>query len=221
MADRPPVTDAPQSAPSTGSSLFERSGFMSGLKKIGHSATQLVEDGVEQGKKLANSDTAKKLRVKATEATQEIATSPTTGRIIQGVKQSGTNLARQDVAHADGALNAARNGDVVGVIAHVAPLAEQSSPAGMALKIGKDVAISQASPEHQAALRQISGGLPNLSISGLARSAALHQAEKGTIVQASAGDGKDVTGQATSFLKGWGAKLHLTKDNTDVQPEKK
>ncbi len=224
MGDRPLHTDTP-GAPTASAdqpSLLERSGFLSGLKKLRSSAADVVESGVDKGKALVHSDTAKKLTGQVTAAGHEIMTNPTTGKLVESVKQGGQAVVREDSGHVQRALAAGRNKDVGGVISNVLPLAEQAAmPHALVMKVGKDAVISQASPEHQAALRKLSDGLPNLSIGGLARGEVLHQVEKGNVTPASLSrEGQELGSKTSHLLKDLSGKI-FSKSTTADQPEKR
>jgi hypothetical protein len=166
--------------------LFAHSGFMDGLKKVGHSASDLVSKGVKEGQDLANSETGKKVRAQAIETTHQVMASPVTKRVVSEATQTGKQLAADNVNHVNGAVHAAQRGDVAGVIKNAAPIAGEVAlgPGGVALGIARqkvtEAAISQAPASQRAGLQHLNdlthvGSLQHLTVAGLAKAEVAQQ----------------------------------------------
>jgi hypothetical protein len=82
-------------------------------------------------------------------------------------------LANDNVRYANGAVAAAKAGNGRALVENVAPMVGEVAlgPGGIAAKVAKDkltaVAISQAPPEHQEALRRIAGATSGHPLTGL------------------------------------------------------
>jgi hypothetical protein len=229
--------DAPQPQPV--SPLLEDSGFLSGLKHAGHSAGQLFNKGVKEGQDLLHSPTAKKIGGQIADTSHQIITSPTTGKIVSEVKQTGVQVAHENVDHVNGAIRAGKAGDLQGVVKNVAPLAEEAAlgPTGLALKIGKDkltdAAVSHAPASDREALKQLAQGgriLPHLTIVGAGTSLAKAELLKEPHPHKDGNDAKsagspppadDSSAHTSSFLSRLREKLQLGKTANDTQTEQK
>jgi hypothetical protein len=166
--------------------LFAHSGFMNGLKTIGHSASGLVNKGVKEGQDLANSETGKKVKAQAIETTRQVMASPVTKRVVSEATQTTKQLAAENVSHVHGAINAAQHRDVAGVIRNAAPIAGEVAlgPGGVALNIARqkatEAAISQAPASQRAGLQHLNdlthvGSLQHLTIAGLTKAEVAQQ----------------------------------------------
>lgn len=223
---------------SSGSSLFEGSGFMDGLKKFGKGASDVAQKGWEKGKETVQDVRNSEAVGQIVDQGKQVVNSPTTRRITGEVIEQGKQVGREKAQQATGAFEAGKRGDVQGVIRNGAPLVTDVllGPEALALKLAKDkafdVLIKNAPPEQRAQLREAkklfekTSVITNPSISDLvenevkrqARNQALDAARDPQTQQRVIDGAKDGAGKAGQFFRSIGENLHLVKP---AEPQRK
>lgn len=116
--------------------LIHHSGFLDRMKQAasnaGHKMGELAKDGLAKGKEMAHS--------------------PTGEKITHEVVSTGKGLAQKNMQDGKGVFDAAKHGDIGGVVRHAAPLVGEAAlgPHGMVMKIAKDEALKVAAEQVKA-----------------------------------------------------------------------
>lgn len=225
----------------SGSSLFESSGFMDGLKKFGKSAGEVAQKGWEKGKETVQDVRNSEAVGQIVDHGKQVVNSPTTRRITGEVVEQGKQIGREKVQQATGVVEAGKRGDVNGVIRNGAPLVRDVliGPEALALKLAKDKAfdevIKNAPPEQRVQLREArrlfdkTSIITNPSISNLietevkrqARDQALDAARNPQTQQRVIEGAKDAGSKTGQFFRGLGEKLHVVKPQEQPENQKR
>ncbi len=169
--------------------LFDSSGFMDGLKhgwhKVQAGAAVVAHQGMEEGRKLANSHTGKQIQEKAVEAGHQgmeegrrLANSPAGKQIQKEATEAGHEIVEQHKKEALGLAHGIKTGNINEVVKNAAPLAAEAAmgPAGAARVIVEhklaEKAINHVPAQEQESARKAQSviekhGFPSLSLSGL------------------------------------------------------
>lgn len=223
MADRAGAATAPrevqnngEAQQSTASRLFEQSGFMdklkSGTKFVTEGTKDLVHQGLEKGRQIADDPTTKKI----------------TGKVVEGAKE----VYHEKSGQALNTFEAGKNRDVQGVLKNGLPLAKDVliGPEAAAAKLIKDkgfeAAMKAAPPEQRENLRRAkqamdaAGKIANPDISGVAQSEIMKQASNPDTQRAVIEGTKDAVKKTGSFFRGLGEKMHIVEPREQT-PQKK
>lgn len=226
---------------SGGSSLFEGSGFMDGLKKFGKGASDVAQKGWEKGKETVQDVRNSEAAGQILDQGKKVINSPTTQRITGEVVEQGKQIGREKVQQATGVVEAGKRGDVNGVIRNGAPLVRDVliGPEALALKLAKDKAfdelIKNAPPEQRGQLREArrlfdkTSIITNPSISDLiesevkrqARNQALDAARNPQNQQRVIDGAKDTGNKAGQLFRGLGEKLHIVKPQEQAESQRR
>jgi hypothetical protein len=235
------VQQNPGQSSKGGSSLFEDSGFMDGLKKFGNKAGDLAQKGLEKGKEtyhdVRNSDAVGQV----VDQGKQVINSPTTRRITGEVVEQGKAIGREKVGQVNGVVDAGKRGDVNGVIRNGAPLVRDVliGPEALALKLAKekafDALIANAPPEQRGNLIRARQAfdktqmISNPSISNMIEDQLKRQARDQAIdaardpqAQRRVIDGaKDTGNKAGQLFRGLGERLHIVKPQDLPESQKR
>ena len=226
---------------SGGSSLFEGSGFMDGLKKFGSKAGEVAQKGWEKGKETVQDVRNSEAVGQIVDQGKKVVNSPTTQRITGEVVEQGKQIGREKVQQATGVVEAGKRGDVNGVIRNGAPLVRDVliGPEALALKLAKDKAfdevIKNAPPEQRGQLREArrlfdrTSIITNPNISDLvenevkrqARNQALDAARNPENQQRIIEGAKETGNKAGQLFRGLGEKLHIVKPQGQPEQQKR
>lgn len=116
--------------------LIHHSGFLDRMKQAASTATHkvgdLAKEGFTKGKEMAHS--------------------PTGEKITHEVVSAGKGLAQKNMQDGKGVFDAAKHGDIGGVVRHAAPLVGEAAlgPHGMIMKMAKDEAVKVAAEQVKA-----------------------------------------------------------------------
>lgn len=225
----------------SGSSLFEGSGFMDGLKKFGKGAGEVAQKGWEKGKETVQDVRNSEAVGQIVDHGKQVVNSPTTKRITGEVVEQGKQIGREKVQQATGVIDAGTRGDVNGVIRNGAPLVRDVliGPEALALKLAKDKAfdevIKNAPPEQRVQLREArrlfdkTSIITNPSISNLietevkrqARDQAVDAARNPQTQQRVIEGAKEAGSKTGQFFRGLGEKLHVVKPQEQPENQKR
>ncbi len=199
-----------------GKSLFEQSGFMdklrSGTKYVTEGTKDLVHQGMEKGRQIADDPTTKKI----------------TGKVVEGAKE----IYDEKSGKAINTYEAGKRGDVQGVLKNGLPLAKDVllGPEAAAAKIIKDkgyeAAMKAAPPEQRETLRKAkqamdaAGRIANPDISGVAQSEIVKRASDPEIQRQVIDGAKDAARKTGGFFRGLGEKMHIVEPREQT-PQKK
>jgi len=169
--------------------LFHSSGFMDGLKsgwnKVQSKTAEVAHQGMEEGRKLANSPAGKHIQEKAVEAGHQgleagrkLANSPAGNQIQKEAKEAGHEVVEQHKKEGLGLVHGIKTGNINEVVRNGAPLAAEAAmgPAGVAKVIVEhklaEKAMNHVPAQDQESARKAQSviekhGFPNLSLSGL------------------------------------------------------
>lgn len=225
----------------TGSTLFEGSGFMDGLKKFGKGASEVAQKGWEKGKETVQDVRNSEAAGQIVDQGKKVINSPTTKRITGEVVEQGKQIGREKVDQATGVVEAGRRGDVNGVIRNGAPLVRDVliGPEALALKLAKDkafdVVIQNAPAEQRGQLREArrlfdkTSIITNPSISDLierevkrqARNQAIEAARNPQNQQRVIEGAQETGSRAGQFFRGLGERLHIVKPQEQAEQQRR
>ena len=246
MGDRATTADVqhtpPPPAPAGDSnSLFERSGFLDGMKNLRDTAGDVAHKGLDKSKEVISDVRNSHAAGQVVDQGRQLINSPTTKRITGEVVHQGKEIGKEKAREVNGVLDAGKRGDVNGVIRNGAPLVKDVliGPEALALKLAKDKAfemlIANAPPDKRGDLIRAktafdrTSQIKNPDISHLvegqlkkqATDQALKAANDPNVRRQVVESGTEGANKAGQFFHGIGEKLHIVKPREQAEPKRK
>lgn len=245
MGDRATNADVQQIPPpqSGGQNpdLFERSGFMDGVRKVRDTAGDAARNGLGKGKEVLNNVRNSEAAGEIVERSRQVINSPTTRRITGEVVEQGKEIGREKAREVRNVVDAGKRGDVKEVIRGGAPLVKDVllGPEALALKLAKDkafeVLLKNAPPGQRDELVRAkqafdrTSQITNPRIAQQIEDQLMQQALDKALdtagdpsVQRNVVEGVKETGsRAGRFFRGVGEKLHVVKPREQAETERR